>query len=297
MGPLSLFSTIVCGIATITSYIYAQQRKFPNVVLVWTCLNDFFSCLYVTMNWIPGPVKDNVTLKVVEPRLCTLFLYSGSAMELSASMLSLLLAHTMYATIVKRIDLHEMRQAYYYKYLIIFWIPTVAIPLVCLTEVSHIPTNGYCLPSTKTVTGVKLITWFVPFVIQVVFMVPVFNAVFSISQAVRPSIAGRPSNKAILWLCARFVGAQCNQILVWFPATVWQLYSIFDKEIPYAVSVTIAFSFGFPALNGFIVIAGNAPLWNSIFGFFTSIHSWYTKSSFRICNKKYSNSSNQSKCK
>jgi hypothetical protein len=35
-GPLSIFSAIICGIATITSYVYPAQRKFPNVVLVWT---------------------------------------------------------------------------------------------------------------------------------------------------------------------------------------------------------------------------------------------------------------------
>jgi hypothetical protein len=35
-GPVSLFSAFICGIAVITSYIYPQQRKFPNVVLLWT---------------------------------------------------------------------------------------------------------------------------------------------------------------------------------------------------------------------------------------------------------------------
>ena len=41
-APLGLFSAIVCGFATITSYMYPQQRKFPNVVLVWTWYELFF---------------------------------------------------------------------------------------------------------------------------------------------------------------------------------------------------------------------------------------------------------------
>lgn len=36
LGPTSLFSAIVCGIAVISNYWFPKQRKFPNIVLVWT---------------------------------------------------------------------------------------------------------------------------------------------------------------------------------------------------------------------------------------------------------------------
>lgn len=36
LGPTAVFSTIVIGIAVITNYCYSQQRKFPNIVLVWS---------------------------------------------------------------------------------------------------------------------------------------------------------------------------------------------------------------------------------------------------------------------
>eukprot|EP00026_Physarum_polycephalum_P011617 Phypoly_transcript_11853.p1 GENE.Phypoly_transcript_11853~~Phypoly_transcript_11853.p1 ORF type:complete len:307 (+),score=3.92 Phypoly_transcript_11853:216-1136(+) len=291
LGPLGLLSTIVCGFAAITSYIYPQQRRFPNVVLLWTCLNDFVASLITAMNWIPGPVKDNLTLKAVDPHVCTFITYNSWAMELSASMLNVLLSYTLYATIVKRIDLYEMRDVYYYKYLAIFWIPTLTIPLVSLIEITHSSSNGYCYPRTKGVSGVKLFAWFAPLIIEVFLMFQVFKVVFSVSHAVRHSVPSRNYNLGIVWLCVRFVGAQCNQILVWLPSTVWQLYTIFDGTPTYAVNFAIAISFGFPAVNGFIVLAGNTPLWNSIFKFYASIHSWSTRFSYK--NHRFSTNSSE----
>eukprot|EP00026_Physarum_polycephalum_P010354 Phypoly_transcript_10515.p1 GENE.Phypoly_transcript_10515~~Phypoly_transcript_10515.p1 ORF type:complete len:314 (+),score=-5.53 Phypoly_transcript_10515:26-943(+) len=276
LGPLSLASTIICGLATVTSYIYPQQRKFPNVVLVWTCLNDFFTSLITTMNWIPGPVKNNLTLNVVDPDLCTFIVYTDWAMELSASMLNLLLSYTLYATIVKQIDLHAMRKVYYYRYLAIFWVPTMGIPLICLFEFTHAIGDGYCSPRTKVVTSIKLVTWLLPFCVQVVLMTVVFKEVYTVTRAVRNNL-GRSSNTGFLWLCARSLGAQCNQVAIWLPSTIWQFYFIFGKPAPNALNYIIAISFGFPALNGCIVLAGNTPLWDSIFSAYTGLHSWCAK--------------------
>eukprot|EP00026_Physarum_polycephalum_P013859 Phypoly_transcript_14312.p1 GENE.Phypoly_transcript_14312~~Phypoly_transcript_14312.p1 ORF type:complete len:254 (+),score=12.24 Phypoly_transcript_14312:162-923(+) len=246
----------------------------------------------IATNWLPGPVKNNLTLKVVEPHLCTFWSYSGWVMEISASMLNLLLAYTLYAAIVKRIDLYEMRAAYYYKFLAVFWIPTLAVPLVLFLEITHSASNGYCFPRTKGVAGVKLFAWFFPAILQVILMVPVFREVFSVTQAVRNGVPPRNSSKkGILWLCIRFGGAQCNQVLVWFPATVWQMYSILDLTPPYAVNIIIAISFGLPALNGFIVLAGNTPLWNSVFDICTCLNSWCAA---KLSSKRRRFSSNSS---
>lgn len=35
-GVCSVISTVICGIAIITSYIFPLQRRFPGIVLVWT---------------------------------------------------------------------------------------------------------------------------------------------------------------------------------------------------------------------------------------------------------------------
>lgn len=35
-GPVSVYGSIICGIAVIAYYIFPKQRKFPNTVLVWT---------------------------------------------------------------------------------------------------------------------------------------------------------------------------------------------------------------------------------------------------------------------
>eukprot|EP00026_Physarum_polycephalum_P017125 Phypoly_transcript_18232.p1 GENE.Phypoly_transcript_18232~~Phypoly_transcript_18232.p1 ORF type:complete len:141 (+),score=10.97 Phypoly_transcript_18232:268-690(+) len=121
---------------------------------------------------------------------------------------------------------------------------------------------------------IKLIAWFFPLIVQIILMIPVFKVVYTVTKDVRHSVPGKKSHRGILWLCARFIGAQCNQVVIWVPATVWQLYTLFDKIPPYALTVIIAISFGFPALNGFIVLAGNTPLKKSIFGYFARLHSW-----------------------
>eukprot|EP00026_Physarum_polycephalum_P015114 Phypoly_transcript_15727.p2 GENE.Phypoly_transcript_15727~~Phypoly_transcript_15727.p2 ORF type:complete len:119 (+),score=6.58 Phypoly_transcript_15727:92-448(+) len=107
-GPLSLFSAIICGIAVITSYIFPQQRKFPNIVLVWTCVGDFVFASCVSVMLLPGPISDLfISQLALHPQLCTLSLYSLWVMQQSASMLGLLLAFTLYVSLVKNIDITE----------------------------------------------------------------------------------------------------------------------------------------------------------------------------------------------
>lgn len=36
MGPTAIFATIVNAFAVVSNYWYPQQRKFPNIVLVWS---------------------------------------------------------------------------------------------------------------------------------------------------------------------------------------------------------------------------------------------------------------------
>ena len=36
LGPTSVVASIICGLAVISNYCFPKQRKFPNVVLVWT---------------------------------------------------------------------------------------------------------------------------------------------------------------------------------------------------------------------------------------------------------------------
>jgi hypothetical protein len=92
---MCLFSAIICGIAIITSYIFPQQRKFPNVVLVWTwyvlpilkyfrfniqyfilkvfcfSISDFISALYFAMELLPGPVREYFAERIPQkPSFC-----------------------------------------------------------------------------------------------------------------------------------------------------------------------------------------------------------------------------------
>lgn len=36
LGPSAVCSTIIIGITVVSSYWYPKQRKFPNIVLVWS---------------------------------------------------------------------------------------------------------------------------------------------------------------------------------------------------------------------------------------------------------------------
>lgn len=57
MGPSALFATIVTGVAVISNYWYPQQRKFPNIVLIWSrYAHDVFLSLLIIILvlWICG---------------------------------------------------------------------------------------------------------------------------------------------------------------------------------------------------------------------------------------------------
>jgi len=236
-------------------------------------VNDFLSSLLVAVLWVPGPVKDNTTNKEMTPTMCTFTLYLQWGLQVSASMLTLLLACTLYATIVARIDLQEKKTIYAW-YLAIFWLPTIFIPLFILLELSHTENVGYCSVRTHTVTIIRLFSWFLPFILQVIVSIPVFKVVYSITQSVHSNVANRTGrNIGILWLCARFIGAQCNQIPIWFPSTIWQ-FMVMNGRVPgRALNTLIAMAWVFPSLNGFIVLAGNKPLRTSLFKWYTYMHS------------------------
>eukprot|EP00026_Physarum_polycephalum_P012231 Phypoly_transcript_12518.p1 GENE.Phypoly_transcript_12518~~Phypoly_transcript_12518.p1 ORF type:complete len:260 (+),score=12.46 Phypoly_transcript_12518:152-931(+) len=217
------------------------------------------------MGWLPGPVKVHLTETFVEPALCSFLVYFDWAEQQSASMLNLLLAYTLFATIVRRIDLHETRDMYYYKFLAIFWLPTLLIPLLSLLETTHVEGTGFCAPKSLIVITLKQLSWFIPFAVQIILIVPVFKVVYEVTRSVRNSVSERShQNGGRLWLCARFIGAQCNQVAIWFPGNVWQIMVLRGVSPSWALTVFIASSWIFPSLNGFIVLAGNTPLKHSM---------------------------------
>eukprot|EP00026_Physarum_polycephalum_P015676 Phypoly_transcript_16412.p1 GENE.Phypoly_transcript_16412~~Phypoly_transcript_16412.p1 ORF type:complete len:116 (-),score=7.32 Phypoly_transcript_16412:112-459(-) len=70
----------------------------------------------------------------------------------SATLLSLLMAFTLYALIVNNIDHSIMEDLYYKKYLAFIWIPTLLIPLFCLAERNKRMDEGICkMTSPRTV--------------------------------------------------------------------------------------------------------------------------------------------------
>ena len=98
LGPTSVVASIICGLAVISNYCFPKQRKFPNVVLVWTwyappsmlsqldsfsliiiltnrilifypvyfSVVDLVLSIYMAVWWIDGPMKRILT-DTVEP--------------------------------------------------------------------------------------------------------------------------------------------------------------------------------------------------------------------------------------
>eukprot|EP00026_Physarum_polycephalum_P013680 Phypoly_transcript_14106.p1 GENE.Phypoly_transcript_14106~~Phypoly_transcript_14106.p1 ORF type:complete len:318 (+),score=17.87 Phypoly_transcript_14106:40-954(+) len=261
-GSVSLFSAFICGFAVTTSYIFPQQRKFPNVVLLWTCINDFVLAIYMAILCLPTPVRDMFVAQIeFDPVLCTFSLYSFWLLQESASMLSLLLICTLYITIVKHVNLEE-NKAYYCAYLAIFWIPTILLPCFCLIEAVHMVRTGACIFSSKVGTVIRAANWFILFLIQLILIIKVFKVVNSITHAIE-SHATNGINKAAkvrFWLRVRCFGGMVNQVVIWTPATITQLMSAWNKSVGDDLVIFSVIAPVFLSINGFIVLAGNKPL-------------------------------------
>jgi len=260
-APLSLFSAIICGSAVIASYIFPQQRKFPNVVLVWTCIADFVAALYIAMMLLPGPFRDNYIYEIPNnSTFCTLSIYTLWAIQLSASMLGLLLAYTLYATIVKKIDLEESSM-YYYGYIAVFWIPTILLPCVYLFAAGHRFTLSICDTTSKIGIGFRVGSWFILLCIQVFLLIKVFRVVKKVTGAVQHNSSNVSNmSNALFWLTMRCLGAQFNQVVTWFPQVIIELIGLWDGQASQSLLIFSAITPCFLFTNGFIVLAGNKPL-------------------------------------
>eukprot|EP00026_Physarum_polycephalum_P012809 Phypoly_transcript_13143.p1 GENE.Phypoly_transcript_13143~~Phypoly_transcript_13143.p1 ORF type:complete len:311 (+),score=15.54 Phypoly_transcript_13143:150-1082(+) len=273
-APFSLVSAFVCGIAVITSYAVPQQRKFPNVVLVWTCIGDFAFALYVAMIWLPGPLRYYLVDQLpVRDNLCTLSLYILLVMEESASMLGLLLAFTLYFSVVKSVDISQSN-LYYYGYIAIYWIPTICLPLLCFIEPVHVVETGFCELRSKLGTILRILNWFIPLLIQIVLVLKVFHVVQTVTNAVQKDSYNKASSRTFLWLFVRCIGAMANQMIVWLPTTIKEIFAM-EQNYPKSLVLICAATPIFLSLNGIIVLAGNKPLRIFLSSFFSKC--WYKK--------------------
>eukprot|EP00026_Physarum_polycephalum_P012959 Phypoly_transcript_13312.p1 GENE.Phypoly_transcript_13312~~Phypoly_transcript_13312.p1 ORF type:complete len:312 (-),score=8.39 Phypoly_transcript_13312:28-963(-) len=261
-GPMCCFSAVICGFAIITSYIFPQQRKFPNVVLIWACISDFVFALYIAMELLPGPVRYYFAERIPQNhKFCTFSMYSLWAMQESASMLSFLLAVTLYVSIVKKIDLEENR-LYYYVFIVAFWIPTTLLPFFSFMEGPVRRAGvGFCDTTSKVGVGVRAGSWFILLSIQVVMLVQVFRVVYNVSNSVKTnsSKCGTMSN-ALFWLSMRCIGAQVHQIIVWFPTVLIEAIPLWNGVPSPSLIMLSGITPCCLFINGFIVLAGNKPL-------------------------------------
>eukprot|EP00026_Physarum_polycephalum_P011591 Phypoly_transcript_11826.p1 GENE.Phypoly_transcript_11826~~Phypoly_transcript_11826.p1 ORF type:complete len:313 (+),score=12.17 Phypoly_transcript_11826:71-1009(+) len=273
-APFCLFSAIICAIAIITSYIFPQQRKFPNVVLVWTCIIDFVFAVYISMLLLPGPVRTYFANQIpYKSAYCTLSMYTLWAIQEAASMLSLLLACMLYLRIVKQLSMRETR-TYYYGFIIAFWIPTISLPMFSILEKMPRAGVGYCDTRSKLGVGFRAGSWLFSLFIQVILLTRVFMVVQKMTRDAKRS-SSRPSmSKAKLWLYLGCIGAQVHRVIVWFPTILVELIPLWNgvpgPGLIMAATITPCLLF----LNGLIVLAGNKPLKRVILNFCAKLCQW-----------------------
>eukprot|EP00026_Physarum_polycephalum_P009427 Phypoly_transcript_09551.p1 GENE.Phypoly_transcript_09551~~Phypoly_transcript_09551.p1 ORF type:complete len:188 (+),score=1.71 Phypoly_transcript_09551:468-1031(+) len=152
------------------------------------------------------------------------------AMQEGTSISGILLAHTLYSSVVKRVDL-EQSKSYYYGYITFLWLPTILVPCLCFIEPEHDVQPGYCALKSQIGTGVRILNWLFLLSIQIILMVKVFTVVCTVTSAIHNHSFRAGSSNTFFWLFVRCVGAMVNQIVIWFPTTVIELMSL-KHQIP-----------------------------------------------------------------
>jgi len=216
------------------------------------------------VQWTPGPIKDYFSSTNISPSFCSMNIYVTWVMQESTSMLNLLLAYTLYTSIVKRYDLNALQSYYYTRFLVVIFVPSLLVPLLTFSEPRYNPAVGVCRLITPLSIVIKLANWIFPIFLQIILMIKVIYVVYTVTRAVKDATSSPPAEHAILWICIRFLGAQCGQIIVWFPTTLWDLLYMEAFEPSLSLIVLTAFAPGFLAINGVIIVVGNKSLWDSL---------------------------------
>eukprot|EP00026_Physarum_polycephalum_P008131 Phypoly_transcript_08209.p1 GENE.Phypoly_transcript_08209~~Phypoly_transcript_08209.p1 ORF type:complete len:249 (+),score=23.49 Phypoly_transcript_08209:263-1009(+) len=187
----------------------------------------------------------------------------------SATLLSLLMAFTLYALIVNNIDHSIMEDLYYKKYLAFIWIPTLLIPLFCLAERNKRMDEGICKMTSPRTVIFRVCNLLLPLLAQLVLMALVFKKVICVTWAIHNSKHSKVDKTGpLFWLLLRYLGTQLNQMTMWLPIMYWDLLNMLDIPPSPALVYFSAYAPGFTAINGFIVMAGNQPLRSSLYNFF-----------------------------
>jgi len=234
--PLSLVAAIVCGTAVVLSYAFPKQRKFPNVVLVWCCLGDFFTALFICLKWVPGPLKQIFTANI-SPAICFISVYWELVLEVSSCVVCALTAYTLFAAIVQNTHLEKLRKNYYW-FLGFVLGTSFLLPLIPFTDFDNL---------TK----------------KIAFILPVLRYVYVITASIKTLTPDRSVvNRARVWLGLRLLGGLCNQLTFWFCILLYESkvflgMQISESHVIFMGIVPICLS-----LNGFIVLFGNRSLRN-----------------------------------
>jgi len=265
-GWPAVLSSVTCGIAVVATYIFPEQRKFPNVVLVWPCVGDFVISVIGALLWLPGPINSSFTTKILpQSSLCRVYIYIMSALETNASILGIIFAYTLYVTTVKNMEFKSLLlQIYYRRYIFIIWVCTLVAPLITLVDLVAPTTGiGYCAIANVTGVLLRIVPSSGMFTIQLVFMCHVFKNVHMIKRKCsNPAQFEKPKflTKGVVWLYLRYVGVLCNQFIL---RVSLLLVDIANQDRPDMLRQSLnffAFAIAFLSINGLVVFLGNKSL-------------------------------------
>jgi len=230
-------------------------------------VGDFVLATILTVLWVPSPLKD-ILNKYIQPgtTYCHASIYIIAALENSSSILSVLLAYTLNATIVKNVDFKTLQHRYF-LYLAIIWAVSLGVPLLTFVVEGQesIQGIGYCGIAGRMGPILKLVPWAIMLVIQIVFIVPVFKNAYDVHSIFTHSTpVGKSKNltQGMVWLYLRYFGTLFNQLFFWLAVIVFDAASASGYGLPRSLVKFLAFSASFLSLNGLIVMLGNKSLRN-----------------------------------
>jgi hypothetical protein len=226
----------------ITSYASPKYRKFPSVVLVWTCAADLMLAVYSAMQWMQGPLRIPFALAVPGSSVCIFKIYVEMFLELQCGVVCILVSYTLYATIVQNVDFNFFT-CYYYWFVAGRWGFPLLFPLLSLVGLNSPTVTGYCCLNTTQIIMLRVVPWAVMSTIQLWFIVELLRHVCIIQSAIQSFTTNHSTGQA--WLLVR---------LITFEEVIFYHFgSICVKEVFAILPVLLS-------INSFVILFANTDL-------------------------------------
>jgi len=133
-APISVIVTCLSAVAVVTSYAFPEQRRFPTVMLAWSCVCDFFVGIYMCFRWVPGYMSTGIQNDAQNGNaICRTVILVETFFMYTSAMICFLLTFTLYASIVRGVKIASSTQHHTW-YLVSIWVVSLVCALVTLFD-------------------------------------------------------------------------------------------------------------------------------------------------------------------